>query len=513
MKFANIVFMLALCSAPAAAQPLFTDSLPKEEFAERRARLMASIGDGVAIIQGSPETGTSLKFRQGNQFFYLTGVEVPRAILLIDGRARRSLLFLPPRDERRERSEGPVLTPGPEAAALTGMSAVEARDAFDAALKQAAAAPRAAYLPFRPEVLGGASVSDPRARWAASAADPWDGGKPRETLFIEKVRAAAPAFEVKDLDPLIDALRFIKSPREIALIRESTRIAGLAMTEAMRSARPGMYEYEIEAIGDYVFKAHNSQGAAYFALVAAGTNSAYPHYHAAQTQTRDGDLVLFDYAPDYKYYASDVTREFPISGRFTPPQRELYGIYVKLYTAIMTSIKPNVPIRAILQDIVGKMDAAIAGHPFTNPKFKEAAARFADGYRRRLNPPAAAPGAAPGMGASLGHTVGMEVHDVNTPHGDVLVPGMVFTIEPALTIPEDRVYIRLEDVILVTATGYENLSSFVPIEIDAVEKLMAEPGMFDKVPAGRPTGTQKSQQEIRRLEDQEFFIEKFLLIS
>jgi Xaa-Pro aminopeptidase len=466
----------------ALAQPLFTESLPKEEFAEHRAKLMQRIGDGLAIIQGAAETGNSLKFRQNNQFYYLTGVEVPRAILLIDGRAKRSTLFLPPRNERKEQTEGPVLVPGPEAVQLTGMDAVEARDSFEAMLKSAAEVKRTAYLPFRPEVLGGASVGDPVIRWQASAADPWDGGKPRETLFVDKVRVAAPLLDIQDLDPLIDALRFIKSPRELALLRESTRIAGLTMMEAMRSAHTGMYEYEIEAIGDYLFKVHNAQGIAYFALVAAGKNSHYPHYHAAQSQTKDGDLVLFDYAPDYKYYASDVTREFPISGKFTAEQRELYGIYVKLYTALMTSIKPNVPVKAILEQAIAKMDAEIAAQPFSNPKFKAAAERFVEAYRRRLNPQPLPPGAPPrpNAGGSLGHTVGMEVHDVNTPHGDLLVPGMVFTIEPALTIPEDRVYIRLEDVIVVTETGYENLSAFVPIEMDAIEKLMAEPGLFER---------------------------------
>src|SRR5919106_52710 len=292
-----VIAVSVFCGGIASAQPLFTDSLPKEEFAARRAKIMEKIGDGVAIIQGTAETGNSLKFRQNNQFYYLTGVEVPRAILLVDGKTKRSALFLPPRNEARERSEGPILSPGPEAVQLTGLESVEPRDQFDAALKGAASIPRAAYVPFRPEVLGGASVSDPRGRWAASASDPWDGGRPRETLFIEKIKVAAPALEVQDLDPLIDALRFVKSPREIALIRESTRIAGLAIMEAMRSARTGMYEYEIEAIADYVFKAHNAQGAAYFALVAAGKNSHYPHYHSAQTQTRDGDLVLYDYAP------------------------------------------------------------------------------------------------------------------------------------------------------------------------------------------------------------------------
>ncbi len=466
----------------ASAQPLFTDSLPKEEFAERRARLMEKIGDGVAIIQGTTETGNSRKFRQNNQFYYLTGVEVPRAILIVDGKTKRSELFLPPRNERRERTEGPILSPGPEAVRITGLDAVEPRDQFAAALTRVAARPRKAFLPFRPEVLGGASVEDPRGKWAASAEDPWDGGRPRETLFIEKVKAAAPALDVEDLDPLLDTLRFYKSPREIALIRESTRIAGLAIMEAMRSARPGMYEYEIEAIGDYIFKAHNAQGNAYFALVAAGRNASYPHYHAAQTQIQDGDLVLFDYAPDYKYYASDVTREFPINGKFSPEQRELYGIYVKLYMALMTSIKPNVPVPDLLEEAVAKMDAAMASHTFTNPKFKAAAERFVDNYRRRANPAPPPPDATQRArrGGSLGHTVGMEVHDVNTPHGDVLVPGMVFTIEPALTIPEDRVYIRLEDVILITETGYENLSEFVPLQIDEIEKLMAEPGLFEK---------------------------------
>ena len=286
--------------------------------------------------------------------------------------------------------------------------------------KRAPRVKRTAYMPLRPEVLGGASVSDPRGTWAASAADPWDGGKPRETLFIEKVRAAAPALDVQDLDPLIDALRFIKSPREIALIRESTRIAGLAMMEAMRSARPGMYEYEIEAIGDYIFKVHNAQGVAYFALVAAGKNSPYPHYHSAQTQTKDGDLVLFDYAPDYKYYASDVTREFPINGKFTADQRELYGIYVKLYKALMTSIKPNVPMREIiLKDVVAKMDAAIAGAHLHESEVQGCRRAI----RRQLPPPAesatgSGPNAPPRRDGSLGHTVGMEVHDVNTPHGD-----------------------------------------------------------------------------------------------
>jgi Xaa-Pro aminopeptidase len=479
---ATILFLLS--AAPGAAQPpLFTDSLPKEEFAERRARVMKEIGDGVAIVRGTTERLDSVKFRQNNQFYYLTGVTVPRAILLIDGRVRKSTLFLPPRNERRERSEGPVLVPGAEAQALTGIEAVESREQFDAALKEAAASARSAYLPMRPEVLGGASASDSRGHYTTSAADPWDGSKSREAIFVEKVKSAAPALEMKDLDPVLDAMRMIKSPREIALVREATRIAGLAMMEAMRSARPGMFEYEIEAIGDYVFKAHNSQGIGYFALVAAGTNSFWPHYHAAQTRINDGDLVLFDYAPDYKYYTSDVTREFPINGKFSADQRSLYGIYLKMYQALMTSIKPNVQVTEILKEAVAKMDAAIASHTFTNPKHREAAIAFADNYRGRIT--------ADNKPTSLGHMVGMEVHDVSGPRDGTLKPGMIFTIEPALRIPEDRVYVRLEDVILITETGYENLSAFVPMDIDGIERLMAETGMFERYAPRRGTAARR----------------------
>lgn len=448
---------------PAMAQPLFTDALPPEEFAARRAEVMKQIGDGVAILSGATETPTYARFRQGNQFFYLSGVEVPRALLVVDGRDRRSTLFLPPRNERLERSEGPVLVPGEEAHTLTGIEQVLPRDMFAAYVTRFAQEGRSLFVPFRAESLGAGTAGQVMAQVAAMAADPWDGRVSKEAAFIARLRTQAPQLDVRNLDPVLDAMRLIKSPREIALIREATRIAGLGMMEGMRSAAPGQYEYEVAAAADYVFGKHGAQGFAYFALVAAGRNAHYPHYHALASKLADGDLVLFDYAPDYKYYASDVTRMFPASGTFTPRQRELYGIYLKLYQALMTSIRPNATPKAIIEDAVKRMDAVMASFKFADAKVREAADRFLEGYRR-------------GRGNSLGHWVGMEVHDVTAPY-EVLKPGMVFTIEPALTIPEDRVYVRAEDVILITDTGYENLSAFVPVEIGDIERLMAEPGL------------------------------------
>jgi Xaa-Pro aminopeptidase len=457
--------ILSAAAAAAAQPPLFTEALTKEEFAARRSRVMAQIGDGIAVVQGATETNAYEKFRQSNQFFYLTGVEVPRAILTIDGRAKLSTLYLPPRNERMERSEGPVLAPGDEAVRLTGIERVLPRERFAEAAK--AFAKRLVYTPFRGETRSAGTPDREAAHSAATRADPWDNRPSREQWFMTKLHDAAPGVEIADLDPIVDALRLIKSPAEIALIREATRISGLGIMEAIRSARPGMYEYELAAVADYVFRKHDAQGVGYYALVAAGTNAAWPHYHASRAQLRDGDLVLFDYAPDYKYYTSDVTRMFPANGRFSADQKERYTIYLRLYQALMTSIRPGAAAD-ILRDAVKKMDAIMASSTFANPKNKDAAVRFVDGYRRRLE--------SNGAGRGLGHMVGMEVHDVTVPF-DELRPGMVFTIEPALTIPEDRVYVRLEDVILITPTGYENLSAFVPAEIAEIEALMAETGL------------------------------------
>jgi Xaa-Pro aminopeptidase len=459
---------VATLAVLAAQRPVFTDAFPPQEFAARRARVMEKVGDGVAILQGAAESPAYVKFRQNNQFFYLTGVEVPRAIAVIDGRSKKTTIYLPPRDERAERSEGPVLTPGAGAEKLTGADAVRPRDEFEAAFAALAADGRALYLPHRPEALGAATPAYTRMHAEKSAADPWDGRKSREQSFIDHVRARAPDVAIKDLDLILDELRLIKSPREIAVMRESSRLAGVAIMEAMRAARPGMYEYELEAIGDYIFKKHNAQGSAYFGLVATGANAAWPHYHAAQSRLTDGDLVLYDYAPDYKYYASDVTRMFPANGRFSANQRELYSVYLKMYGALMTTIRPNVAPREILLDSGRKMQAIVSATAFSSEKNRAAAQRFADGFSQ------------PRERATLGHWIGMEVHDVDAPH-TVLKPGMMFTIEPALTIPEDRVYIRLEDAIVITPAGYENMSGFVPVDPDRIEKLMAEPSAFEQL--------------------------------
>ena len=487
MRWRNGVLaaLVGLCTLTAvqevlAQAPLFTDVLPKEEFAERRARVMQQIGDAAAIIQGSAEYPAFIKFRQNNQFFYLSGVEVPRAILVIDGRRKQSTLYIPPRNEPLERMEGAVLIPGEEAVRVTGIERVLPRDEFAGYLVRLGQERRTLYLPFQPETRTAGTGKQALDHAAATAADPWDGRPSREAAFFERVRAHVPQLELANLDPILFAMRQIKSPREIAIVREAARIAGLAMMEAMRSASVGMYEYELEAVGDYIFKKHNARGGGYYALVAAGKNALYPHYHANQAQLGDGDLVLYDYAPDYKYYTLDVTRVFPANGRFSAAQRELYTAYLRVYQSLIVSVRPHATQAEILKDAVKRMEAALATHHVSDPKHREAVARFVDSFR----------GA---DGWLVSHEVGMEVHDPSYPEGP-LKPGMVFSIEPSLRIPEDGIYIRLQDAIVVTDTGYENLSGFVPVEADAIERLMAEEGPN----LGRKRGEVENTRPFRR---------------
>ena len=447
-----------------SAQPVFRGSeiFPSDEYAARRAKVIAQIGDAVAIVLGATEPPGENPFRQNSQTFYLSGVVEPRAIVLIDGRTKQTTVFLQPADVRRDTSMfGPAPAPGSETAKAFGVDAVLPRAEFTAAVTALANDRRTIYAPFAAETLGSQSQGDPTRMWAANKADPWDGRDSREAAFIDKLKLAAPTSEIKNLDPIVNALRAVKSPREIAILREATKIAGDGIIAAMRRARPGVHEYELQAEAEYVFKNGGALGASYFALIATGKNTYYTHYHRNTTALADGDLVQFDYAPDYKYYQSDVTRVFPANGKFTPRQREYYEIYLKLYQALLTSIAVHKTPGEVIAVAVTKMDAIMASYRFTDERIRTAAAKMVDGFRARKD------------ARGLGHTVGLEVHDVGGLQAPTLEPGRVFTIEPQMRLEDEHLGVRLEDMILITDTGYENLSRFVPIEVADIEKLMS----------------------------------------
>jgi Xaa-Pro aminopeptidase len=465
--------MAASASSRQAGRPQFSSHFTREEFAARRARIYDAIGGALALVQGAPSVHSSAIFRQSNEFFYVTGVTVPQSYLLLDGKQRKSVLYLPPVDERRALTEGDLLTPdrADEVVKLTGIDVVRPLASLADDLKERAPGAGAIYTPFQPAEGSAESRDGARRRNGDAAADPWDGRQPREARLMDLIKTRVPGIEIKDLSPTLDAMRAIKSPAELALIERATKIGSEAILEAMRSTEPEIKESELDALAQFIFVRHGAQGEAYRAIVASGPTAWNAHHRAAERALPDGELVLMDYCPDIHYYRCDVTRMWPVNGRFTDQQRELYGFYLGIYEAILYSIKPGVTGQDVLKEAVVKMDDVLAKTKFSKPEYEKAARAFVDNYRRSSERPT----------AGLGHAVGMSTHDMGGGSG-LLKPGLVFTIEPQFRIPEGQIFIRLEDMIAITDTGVRILSDWLPRDIAGVEKMMKEQGLLQKYP-------------------------------
>ncbi len=455
---------------------LFRQDFPPEEFAARRAKVFDSIGNSsIAVVQGAPSPAGYTRFRQSNEFYYLCGIEVPHAYLLLDGSSKRALLYLPHRNAGRERSEGKLFSAEDvdEVKKVSGIDDVFGTDLLAEHLARYARGSfiKTLFTPFSP-AEGTAMSRDLAVRVIADyAADPFDGRSSREGDFIQLMRTRFPQFTVSDLTPTLDQLRLIKSPREITMIEKATRLSGLALLEGMRSTVPGIYEYELDAVAKYVYYRDGAQGDAYYSLIASAQNAYWPHYNAGQRKMLDGDFLLMDYAPDVGYYMADVTRMWPVNGKFSPWQRELYGFYLTCYRAILKHIRPGVTAQVIKQEASRDMESALALTKFSKPEFERAARAFVADYKQSAANPR----------SGLGHWVGMATHDVGVDSGPMRA-GMVFTIEPALVVPEEKIYVRLEDMIVITETGARIISDFVPMDIDAIEKVMQEEGMLQRYP-------------------------------
>jgi Xaa-Pro aminopeptidase len=453
--------------------PLFTSDFAPAEFAARRAKVYDAIGRSVALVQGAPAPSGYTRFRQTNEFYYLCGIEVPNAYLVLDGIQRKGILYLPHRNDRREQGEGKVLSAEDAELVkkLSGIDVVYGSDLLAERLGQyAMRGERTLFMPLLP--AEGASMSrDLALRGVAeTGGDPWVGLASREGRLKALVVERFPALEIKDLTPILDQLRLIKSPREIALIKKATRLAEVAILEGMRSTVPGLYEHELDGMAKFVFYRHGAQGEAYYSLIASGPNAWYPHYNAGKRRMQDGELLLMDFAPDVGYYMSDITRQWPVNGKWSPAQRELYGFYLACYKKILAAIAPGKTAAAVVAEAAAGMDRIVASTKFSKPIYEAAARAFVKEYHESLeNYP------------MIGHWVGMATHDVGGPASPYR-PGMVLTIEPQFRIPEEQLYIRLEDLIVITETGIEVVSRDLPWEMDAIEKVMAEEGMLQRYP-------------------------------
>ncbi len=296
---------------------------------------------------------------------------------------------------------------------------------------------------------------------AAIAADYWDGRVSREAHFVNLLRTRTPRADVRDLTAILDEMRSVKSPREIALIRRASQLAGYGILEAIKSTRAGVYEYQLDAAARYVFLAGGARLEGYRSITAAGTANIWNgHYYRNDALLKDGDLVLMDFAPDYGYYTSDVTRMWPVNGKYSPTQRELLQFVLEYRNVVLKLIRPGVTPKEIYAQARIAMEPVLARTKWSKPVYEQAARKMVETG-----------------GGTLSHPVGLAVHDDGPYNRGALKVGHVFSVDPQLWVPEETLYIRYEDMIVITPDGYENFTDFLPTELDAIERLVGKGGI------------------------------------
>lgn len=433
--------------------PYFQTDFPIEEFAARRERVAREIGVGaVAVVRGAISSGAFEVFRQTNEFYYLSGVEVPHACLRIEGGTGETTLYLPHGDPHMAASEGKELNSDEAALAIqvTGVHAVRPPAALVGDLQGANSlytplSPGEARMQCRDMLLNARKQRD---------ADPWEDPSSPEERFRARLALALPGAAFHDLSPILDRLRLIKSPREIEIMKRAGELTALAVLEAMKITRPGVVEFELGAIADYVYLKGGAKGGGYRPIIAGGANIWNGHYYRNNQPLRDGDMVLMDYAPDLGCYTSDIGRTWPVNGRYSDWQRELYGFIVEYHKVFLEILRPGRTPEEIRLEAADRMRPVVAATRWSKPAFEQAALRTLD------------------FKGHLSHPVGMAVHDVGSYYGRPLEVGTVFALDPQMWIPEEKLYIRVEDTVVITESGLLNLTSAAPLELDNVERVM-----------------------------------------
>jgi Xaa-Pro aminopeptidase len=433
--------------------PHYQNYFSAGEFKTRHERVYDHIGaDAVAVLQGAgPVFGFEI-FRQTNEFFYLTGLDVPQAYLLLDGRDRQAKLYLPHRDEKHAASEGAELSAEDEKLIieLTGVNGVAGTEELSKDLIGC----KAIFTPHAPAEGNMACQDTIRHALKQIAADEWENQLSREMHFVALLKSRIAGAEIKDLSPLLVQMRLIKSPAEIAVMRRSGQLTALAVNQAMRATQPGVYEYQLGAIAEYVYRINGSRGASYRPIIATGENIWFLHYYRNTSPLKSGDWVLMDVAPDVANYSNDIGRFWPVNGRYSDLQRQMYGFMVKLHQCYLKHLGPGLLPAEVDRRVVAEMEPVVNRMKFTTTAQEK-------GVRAALARP-----------TGLTHTVGMAVHDNGNYKAEPFKPGLVFALDPQMWIPEEKFYCRVEDTVVITENGVENLTPQCPLELDDVEALM-----------------------------------------
>ena len=433
--------------------------IDNKEYARRRRQLMRIAGDdAILVLPAAPERirsrDTHYPYRQDSDFWYLGGFPEPEAVLvMVPGRAHgEAILFCRERDPEREGWDGP--RHGPEGA-VEGFG-------FDDAYP----------IDDLDEILPGLLEGRSRVYYHFGHDTEFDI---KLIGWVNRVRAlvrsgAQPPHELLELGHLLDELRLFKSPAELRMMQRAADISVLAHQAAMHAARPGLREYELQAEIERVFRMHGSVPA-YGSIVGAGANACVLHYVANNAVARDGDLVLVDAGAEYQGYAADITRTFPVGGRFSKEQRVLHDLVGAAQDAALAQARPGVPYEAGHEAAVRTLTEGLLRLGLLKGSLEKnlAGATYRRFYRHKT-----------------GHWLGLDVHDVGDyrieGESRLLEPGMVFTLEPGLYVaPDDTsvaakwrgIGIRTEDDVLVTRDGHKVLTGKLARSADEIESLMA----------------------------------------
>lgn len=431
--------------------------LRQEVFARRRKEFMTQIGNGVAIFRSAPPAvrthDTEYRYRQDSDFHYLTGFPEPDALCLLipNHPEHQYVLFVRPRNPEREVWEGHRY--GPEAA----------KEIFRA---------DAAYSieelqEWMPKYLEHADL----IHYRFGRDEAFDRRVFEWLKYFRPIRQRTGHGPYGLLDPaeILHEMRLYKSSEELELMRHSAQIASRAHIDAMLACRPGMYEFEIEAVVENRFRREGAAAPAYHSIVASGINATILHYVQNQSQMQDGDLLLVDAGAEYEHYCSDITRTYPVNGRFTTPQRELYEVVLEAQKRAVDMVAPGIrfdQIHDLAVEIL--LDGLLKLRLLTVDR--ETALKdslYKKFYMHRTS-----------------HWLGIDVHDAgkyrSAEESRLLEPGMVLTVEPGLYIPDTEdmpkhfrgIGIRIEDDVLVTSDGHEVLTQEVPKEVAELEAII-----------------------------------------
>lgn len=421
---------------------------------------------GIIVLRGAPPRRDYQKFRQTNEFFYLTGVEAPGAALAININDGKEILFLAPpsgiegvfddirphapskageaaQSNSKKSRAASVQEEGEKLAKNLGFADMRESTELEDYLADAAKEANV-YTLLSTEEYEATSRDDASEFEKGQVNDKFDG-RPSRTVQFKKKLEELYSSKVKDLTPALDSLRRVKTPEEIEAMRNASKIAAAGHIAAMRATKPGLKEWQIGAEATAVFYRMGAPSISYFPIVGTGRNALTLHYTDIGASVEKDDVILMDYAPEWRYYASDVTRSWPASGKFTERGRKIYEAVLKAQEAAIAKVRPGVSFGEVNEAAA----TALAEAGFSPMKY---------------------------MPHGLSHTIGMSTHDVagmelmTAP----LEPGVVFTIEPGVYDKESGIGVRIEDVIAVTKDGFDNLSKDAPKTVAEIEAIVGK---------------------------------------